>query len=450
MANPEHLAKLHEGVNAWNQWRKQNPDIKIDLSHSNLRLAKLDLANLTAADLREVNLSRAALTLANLDHADVRAAKLTNARLDGAILNGANLSRADCYGAICARASFQAANLEGATFTAANLLGADLSRANLQRALADSANLAATNLIGTDLRGTDLRSTKLQNAKLDEANATDARLWETQRSSWSIKNVTCERAFWDKDGKVATTYGPGMFERIHSEQTSIELFYEGGISKFELDTLPALLHHLASSNPNSSIRLKSFEEDGGGAKISISLTGADVAVVDRIRAEAFKVYQSQLALRDREVERLRIEKETVQTMSERLISAMLQAAAPRNIVVEHSSGVVISDGGAHVTVHQSIGDNSQVLALLEKMLSHRAEFGLAIPDASQLEGELNNVKKEAQKPAPDKTLIAKSLTVIQKIMSEAAMKAAGKLGESMIVDWQGWLHQINQVMQNFR
>jgi hypothetical protein len=423
MANPEHLAKLHEGVNAWNQWRKQNPDIKIDLSHSNLRLAKLDLANLTAADLREVNLSRAALTLANLDHADVRAAKLTNARLDGAILNGANLSRADCYGAICARASFQAANLEGATFTAANLLGADLSRANLQRALADSANLAATNLIGTDLRGTDLRS---------------------------IKNVTCERAFWDKDGKVATTDGPGMFERIHSEQTSIELFYEGGISKFELDTLPALLHHLASSNPNSSIRLKSFEEDGGGAKISISLTGADVAVVDRIRAEAFKVYQSQLALRDREVERLRIEKETVQTMSERLISAMLQAAAPRNIVVEHSSGVVISDGGAHVTVHQSIGDNSQVLALLEKMLSHRAEFGLAIPDASQLEGELNNVKKEAQKPAPDKTLIAKSLTVIQKIMSEAAMKAAGKLGESMIVDWQGWLHQINQVMQNFR
>jgi hypothetical protein len=35
-------------------------------------------------------------------------------------------------------------------------------------------------------------------------------------------------------------------------------------------------------------------------------------------------------------------------------------------------------------------------------------------------------------------------------MSEAAMKAAGKLGESMIVDWQGWVHQINQVMQNFR
>ena len=28
MANPEHLAKLKEGVEAWNKWRKDNPKIK--------------------------------------------------------------------------------------------------------------------------------------------------------------------------------------------------------------------------------------------------------------------------------------------------------------------------------------------------------------------------------------------------------------------------------------
>ncbi|MGA2411123.1 MAG: hypothetical protein ABSG46_12140 [Candidatus Binataceae bacterium] len=27
MANPEHLAKLKEGVEAWNQWREENPEI---------------------------------------------------------------------------------------------------------------------------------------------------------------------------------------------------------------------------------------------------------------------------------------------------------------------------------------------------------------------------------------------------------------------------------------
>lgn len=27
MANPEHLAKLREGVEAWNAWRKENKDV---------------------------------------------------------------------------------------------------------------------------------------------------------------------------------------------------------------------------------------------------------------------------------------------------------------------------------------------------------------------------------------------------------------------------------------
>jgi len=35
MANPEHLAKLKEGVEAWNKWRKDNPKIKRDLTEAN-------------------------------------------------------------------------------------------------------------------------------------------------------------------------------------------------------------------------------------------------------------------------------------------------------------------------------------------------------------------------------------------------------------------------------
>ena len=41
MANPEHLEILKQGVEAWNQWREQNPQTKPDLSGAILREANL-------------------------------------------------------------------------------------------------------------------------------------------------------------------------------------------------------------------------------------------------------------------------------------------------------------------------------------------------------------------------------------------------------------------------
>jgi len=37
MAEPEHVAKLKAGINAWNQWRVDNPEISRDLSDMDLR-----------------------------------------------------------------------------------------------------------------------------------------------------------------------------------------------------------------------------------------------------------------------------------------------------------------------------------------------------------------------------------------------------------------------------
>ena len=34
MANAEHLAKLSEGVETWNQWRKENPRTIADLRNA--------------------------------------------------------------------------------------------------------------------------------------------------------------------------------------------------------------------------------------------------------------------------------------------------------------------------------------------------------------------------------------------------------------------------------
>jgi hypothetical protein len=56
VANPEHLEKLEEGVEAWNAWRKANLDVVPDLADAGLTCAHLESANLNDAHLENSNL----------------------------------------------------------------------------------------------------------------------------------------------------------------------------------------------------------------------------------------------------------------------------------------------------------------------------------------------------------------------------------------------------------
>jgi uncharacterized protein YjbI with pentapeptide repeats len=109
MADPEHLAKLKEGVEAWNKWRKDNPEIKPDLTEVDLAEANLRKANLRRADLGYASLTGAVLERADLTEANLFGANLRKANLFGANLRGANLRRADL-----AEANLEAANFMGA------------------------------------------------------------------------------------------------------------------------------------------------------------------------------------------------------------------------------------------------------------------------------------------------------------------------------------------------
>ena len=84
MANQQHLAKLREGVDAWNHWRGDYPQITPDLSGAELTAANLQRANLTAANLQDASLLRANLQEARLDGANLRYANLAGASLAGA------------------------------------------------------------------------------------------------------------------------------------------------------------------------------------------------------------------------------------------------------------------------------------------------------------------------------------------------------------------------------
>jgi uncharacterized protein YjbI with pentapeptide repeats len=61
MDEPEHLAKLREGIEAWNRWRKEHADVV-----PKLNWAEFPRQNLSGVDLSGANLSGAKLYRAEL------------------------------------------------------------------------------------------------------------------------------------------------------------------------------------------------------------------------------------------------------------------------------------------------------------------------------------------------------------------------------------------------
>ena len=66
MANEKHVALLKSSIglpeeNEWNEWRKQNPDIRPDLVEARLIEEDLSWADLHGADLRGASLKAARL-----------------------------------------------------------------------------------------------------------------------------------------------------------------------------------------------------------------------------------------------------------------------------------------------------------------------------------------------------------------------------------------------------
>ena len=100
MANPEHLAILEQGVEVWNQWRKDYPYVQPELSEVDIRKVDLSGIDLSSADLQRaymlrVNLDDANLTRSYLSSADIRGTSLRNCNLTQAILGGTNFFNAD-------------------------------------------------------------------------------------------------------------------------------------------------------------------------------------------------------------------------------------------------------------------------------------------------------------------------------------------------------------------
>jgi uncharacterized protein YjbI with pentapeptide repeats len=194
MANEQHLAKLREGAEAWNEWCKASPNVWPDLSGADLRgmdlrgtdLRTTDLINtkLSGANLGDTVLNRANLGGADLNHANLSGASLNHAELKGASLSGADLSGANLLGAELDNADLHGADLRGAKLGAAHLCNVSLGRANLS-----NANLTLVDLRSADLRSADLDYTDLRSADLGGAAFHEARFNEVSLANVDLRGV---------------------------------------------------------------------------------------------------------------------------------------------------------------------------------------------------------------------------------------------------------------------
>ncbi len=203
MANKEQLEILKRGVDAWNQWRRDNSGKEINLSEADLLGVDLIDADFTNADLNSANLNGADLSGANLSNANLRGAKLIGADLQSIIFKDTKYNKAtkwpkgfdpkqkkimadkeqleilkrgvdawnkwridnsgkeiDLSEADLSGTDLTGGNLSYAKLFCANFKNTDLIGANLNGADFFGANLIDTSLIGADLEGVIFKDTK--------------------------------------------------------------------------------------------------------------------------------------------------------------------------------------------------------------------------------------------------------------------------------------------------
>ena len=189
MADEYQLELIKEGVEVWNNWRKKNGEVLVDLIGADLRDE-----NLSRANLRDAILDTANLGGANFIGADMKGAKLRKVNLKRANLSGANLTRCLLESANLSLATMHGTKLREASLQAAILLLADLSRSNLKEADLTEANLRGANLREASLYNAKLVNTSLAGANCNGADFSFANLVEVDLQEASFIETNLEQA----------------------------------------------------------------------------------------------------------------------------------------------------------------------------------------------------------------------------------------------------------------
>lgn len=336
MANEEQVALLKLGVKAWNEWRKENPDVEINLSGATLLYADFTRANLTQA---------------NLSCAYVKGANLTQANLTQANLTQANFTRAN----------LTQANLHYADFTEADLLQADLRGTILNDVYLIDANLSIANLSRADLRGANLFLSQAIDTNFSEADLTGACIadWHIN-SETDFEGVKCKYIYRGYQHPNFTNRLPvnpnkifksGEFEewiRVSAEaQQTIDLTFTEGI---DWQAFFNSLQGVRQKYPDANVGIQAIEEKGTVLVIRLKNSpDADQGVIESSQQE---LYETQLKLQETEA-RL----EELRSAHQNTLETMVKTMAENQNVTQNFNAPVGSVAGTNEGEMKTIQHN---------------------------------------------------------------------------------------------
>lgn len=459
MANQVLVDMLRKGRGAWNAFRKTPEGSLIDLEHlawtgakwrsfdftnGNLREAVFEKGEFQEAKFLDADLSRARFFLCIMRRANLRGAKLSGAAIVGTDLGGACLANAHAHAlnawntrlalSNCDRADFSGASLRESDFTEAILTNADMSGAKLERVICCNTDLRGANLSETDLRGCSFFR-----ATLDGADLTGAKLYGVNMTAWSITGVKCEYAFWGERGLTKRVdYQPGEFERLYGKMTSIELTYPGGVNMVEIVTLGTLIKYLEGQHPGTGISLRSIEETGGGAKVTLQFTDPRESDIAAIRDEVAAAHRSQLKLREREGDALKVERDLLRGIVERALSG------GQNVNITGSpTNLIIAGGGASVHANQTTQGASEMLALVRDVLVHQHQA--PAEEQQKLSEAAHAIEDELKSEKPKKSVLKACLSSLKEVATKVATTAGTKIVEE---NWHTWAQQLEHLIKS--
>ena len=199
MANPQHIAWLQEGVEAWNA-RRQREAFTPDFSGLGLAREKFGESFIRAGKIEIVDgVPIIPLAGADLTNADFKYADLTgNVRVLGSIVPGQPL------GIGFLKADFSGATLAGADFTSVDISKASFAGAYIGKAIFTDANLYKSNFAHAHGRVPDFERAHLSGSDFSHASLrgpifTDANLSNVDFSDSDIRNAKFDRAVVESD-----------------------------------------------------------------------------------------------------------------------------------------------------------------------------------------------------------------------------------------------------------